>query len=253
MGYCVKYICISEIGKCRSDNQDNFTCDGQYLQEGVTSSFPITGTLRSDCPGILGVFDGMGGEQCGDVAARIAARTAARYTFFENAEESLRQICDNANEEICRYVRSHNLRAMGTTAAMILFGNNGITICNVGDSRIYLISDYDMKQISEDHIAEVHYSTKPLLTQNLGMEGSVEPYIASGYYIEGDKYLLCSDGLTDMLTEEEIRKIVLQYSLRDAARHLVDTAMDHGGKDNITVILCEIQKKKNLFQIFQRT
>ena len=252
MNYRIDYICISDIGKCRSENQDNYCCSGKSLSEKNKGSegryTPVTGVVDSRYPEVIGVFDGMGGEQCGDIAAMIAADTAKNAELTSNPENDLLKICYDANAEICRFVEDHHLRCMGTTAAMAVFGNDGITICNVGDSRIYLISDGCMNQISLDHTECVPHLAKPPLTQNLGLSEDryvLEPYIAKGVYEDGDRYLFCTDGLTDMLTDSDISEIIKTGTLEESAKKIMDTALERGGHDNITIILCEIREVKS--------
>ncbi len=260
MNYKIKYICISDIGKHRSENQDNYYCGGNILSQEKKCYdgpyIPVTGVIDSRQPETIGVFDGMGGEQCGDIAAMIAAESAKTAEMTGDPEYDLLKICYNANTEICRFVEDHHLRCMGTTAAMAVFGGDSITICNIGDSRVYLISDGSMRQISLDHTEPFPHLTKLPLTQNLGLskdKHSIEPYIAKGVYEDGDRFLFCTDGLTDMLSDEEISEIINNTVLEEAAKSLVDTALDRGGRDNITIILCEIKEEnRNLLQTIIR-
>ena len=261
MNYKINYICISDIGKRRSENQDNYCCGGNSLDRKYTlqsgAYVPISGSIDSRQPEVIGVFDGMGGEQCGDIASMIAADTAKAAEMTGDPESDLLKICHSANAEICRFVEDHHLRCMGTTAAIAVFGKDSITICNIGDSRIYLVSDGCMRQISLDHTEPVPYLAKPPLTQNLGLpedDQAIEPYIAKGVYEDGDRFLFCTDGLTDMLSDEEIIGIINNAVLEEAAKSLVDTALEKGGRDNITIILCEIREEnRNLLQTIIRT
>lgn len=113
-----------------------------------------------------------------------------------------------------------------------------------------------MKQISKDHIVISAFGTKPPLSQNLGISPDqllIEPYLSHGRYKNGDKYLICSDGLTDMLTLEEIKELLTSQKVEDSASKLVDRALKNGGKDNVTVILLEIRQTKNkLLKVFNR-
>ena len=258
MNYKIDYVCISDIGRCRSENQDNYFCGGQTRSleqaQSQTLSVPVTGQIDSRAPALIAVFDGMGGEQCGDVAAMLAAESAKNAKFTGDAQETLLDVCHDANDKICRFVDDHCLACMGTTAAIAAFEENGITICNIGDSRIYLLSDGNITRISKDHVVDMPHVVKAPLSQNLGIPDDVmtiEPYIATGVYEDGDRYLLCTDGLTDMLTDEEICEISRKNSLTEAAQKMMDTALERGGRDNITIILCEIREEnRNLLQTF---
>lgn len=250
MSYKVIYSCISHVGKIRSMNQDNFYCDGLMLDENNKNcSTPIDREIVSASPTVLGVFDGMGGEECGEVASYLAARAVSQMKHTGDTVEDLAQYCKNANRLICEYTVLNSLTSMGTTAAMLLFKGNEITLCNIGDSKIFRISGGAITQISEDHVAISAFGTKPPLTQSLGIpedELIIEPYFSKGVLNKNDKYVICSDGLTDMVSTEEINQIVSANAPDRASRILVNRAIENGGRDNVTVIVAQV-KKKGLF------
>lgn len=247
MRYNISYSCISHIGKIRSINQDNFICAGRYLADGKGDMrFPLCGKVTSASPALFGVFDGMGGEECGEIASFIAAKTAASAVLTKNGVSDMLMLCKNSNAAICDYTEKNRLSSMGTTAAMLLFNKKDIILCNIGDSKIIRFSDSEAQQISKDHIAVSAFGTKPPLSQNLGIpegEMTIEPYISRGAYKSGDKYLICSDGLTDMVFPEDIRKTVNSYDINTACKELLKAALQNGGKDNVTIMLFEIRKK----------
>ena len=126
-------------------------------------------------------------------------------------------------------------------------------LCNIGDSKAFHFDGEKLEQISVDHCAATFYGEKPPLSQNLGIppaEMMIEPHYARGYYHAGDIYLLCSDGLTDMVSIEEIAKILTETAaggntdVSNAAEKLLQKALDNGGRDNITIILCRVKKRK---------
>ena len=150
-----------------------------------------------------------------------------------------------ANREICGYAEKNGVFSMGTTAAMLAFTEAGITLCNIGDSRVFRYSGGDLRQISRDHIAGAPYGRKPPLSQNLGIPADeliLEPYLARGSYRCGDVYLICSDGLTDMVSEESIAGVLGSVPAEEAAGVLAQMALDNGGRDNVTVIVCGVGK-----------
>lgn len=248
MRHKIHYYCSSHVGKCRSTNQDNFICGGKYMGiDDDSFPFPLTGTLISDQPSIIGVFDGMGGEECGEIASFIAAKCAAETTIGEKSVDSLIEYCKNTNEKICDYAKENDILAMGTTAALLVFANSEIALCNIGDSKIFHFSDKKLEQISKDHYSVAAYGLKPPLSQNLGIPASemiIEPYVARGQYNDGDLYLICSDGLTDMVTVEEITKILFEMEYGRCVNILQEIALEKGGKDNITIILCKVEREK---------
>lgn len=245
MRYRINYTCASDVGRIRSMNQDNFICDGCYMEEDSSQKpFLKSGSVLSEKISLFGIFDGMGGEECGEVASLIAAREAANINSESSGFATLSGYCTRANRAICDYADSNSISAMGTTAAMLHFSKDKITLCNIGDSKIFRLSAGKIKQISTDHIAISVYGRKPPLTQHLGLPEDfllIEPYFSHGGYVDGDKYLISSDGLTDMVCEEEINEIVNENSVDGAVQMLLEKALENGGRDNITIILLEIK------------
>ena len=207
MKYRIHYVCSSHIGKWRNTNQDNIICAGKYLTENdKVSAFSLSGTLVNHHPSIIGVFDGMGGEECGEIASLIAAKCAAETSVGEKPLNSLLDFCKTANTKICDYAAKHNVHSMGTTAALLVFGKTEIALCNIGDSKIFRFANDELEQISIDHYSVAAHGLKPPLSQNLGIpitEMIIDPHVAKGSYNDGDIYLLCSDGLTDMVTTDD--------------------------------------------------
>ena len=230
MNYEIHYSCCSHVGKRRNENQDNFLCDGKYLGDFEdTVEFSMNGCTDHAQPYVFGVFDGMGGEEHGELASLIAARCAANLKIGSCPIEDLQQYCKTANEE------------------------NEIDLCNIGDSKAFHFDGEKLEQISVDHYAATIYGKKPPLSQNLGIpptELMIEPHYARGYYHAGDIYLLCSDGLTDMVSTKEIAEILTETAaggntdVSNAAEKLLQKALDNGGRDNITIILCRVKKRK---------
>lgn len=258
MEYRISYWCVTHIGNVRSVNQDNYVCDGRYMKpEDEPMDAPLVGTLSSLNPALLGVFDGMGGEECGEVAAYIAAKNAAAVKIGAQPLDDLLRFCQNTNAEICQQIEQRGISSMGTTAAMLAFDKEGITLCNIGDSKVLRFSQNGPEQISMDHVAVCPFGKKPPLSQNLGIpptEMVIDPYFARGTYRDGDYYLICSDGLTDMLSPEAIQKILYAAPEPEAASlEMLRKALLNGGKDNVTFILCRIEKvRRGLGKLFAK-
>lgn len=219
-------------------------------------SFPLGGKVTSKTPVLFGIFDGMGGEEHGEIASYIAAREATTLSISNNSIHVLSKYCKQTNEKICKYAKNNSISAMGTTVAMLLFSKNKITLCNIGDSKVFRFSDDSLEQISKDHVVISAFGTKPPLSQNLGIPPEqllIDPYLSQGRYKNGDKYLICSDGLTDMLAVDEIKELLNNDSLEAATTNLISRALKNGGKDNTTIILLEIKEEKNkLIKFFNR-
>lgn len=248
MKYTVKYCCLSHTGNCRSMNQDNYICLNQYRNVDSTDmEAPITGVVTNETPSMFGIFDGMGGEEHGEIASFIAAKNAGTIKFNKNIAKTLEHYCVRTNEDICRYTADNMISSMGTTAALLVFAKKMITLCNIGDSKIFRMCGNKIQQISYDHVVISAYGTKPPLSQNLGIppdELIIDPYVSQGKYHDGDIYLICSDGLTDMVDTEDIERILKGMPLEKATTSLLSNALANGGRDNITIILLQVNRKK---------
>lgn len=248
MSYKINYYCASKIGNCRRTNQDNFICDRVYLDcYNMGTEKTICGTFDSKNTSVFGVFDGMGGEEQGEMAAYIAAKKLADFVFDKEPEQGFVEYSRLANKEICTYIEQHSLTSMGTTSAILSFSKAKIYLCNIGDSKIFRFSDGVLRQISYDHVSVSAYGTKPPLSQNLGIpenELIISPYISSCDYRNNDIYLICSDGLTDMVSVADIEQTLKNTAENKTADVLVQKALNIGGKDNITLILLCVRRRR---------
>lgn len=240
----VSYICVSHTGYCRRINQDNFFCAGNTMpQKNAGTKVPVQGRILAGKKALFGVFDGMGGEEKGEAAAFLAAGEAGNFRAGWHPQEALADYCRRANARICNYRSASSLKSMGTTAALALFSGLRVHLCNLGDSKIFRFRNGKLTQLSQDHLFPWAREGKPPLTQYLGMPTSetiLEPYILTERVRPGDLYLLCSDGLTDMLTLDQIRFGLSAERMEAAAENLMEQALSRGGRDNITLILCKV-------------
>ena len=252
--------CGCAKGKVRENNEDNFYFAGEYLEsenDGMKNA--IKRSLKNDpekIPGVFAaVFDGMGGAQYGEIAAYEAA--VCTDAFLTHVKESgscdgtpmLRNLCDYINKEVFKAGEEKGIQKMGTTMAALYFHGSSVWSCNVGDSRCYRLRDGVLELLSEDHVEEmysidrINNKKKPGLVQYMGMDPSeirLEPTINCRNLKNGDSYLICSDGLTDMVAESDIANIIRETDdAGDAANYLIDLALMNGGKDNVTVIVCK--------------
>lgn len=248
--YQIEYCCVNIKGGVREQNQDNFYAGGRYrLRDEKDNDIVVTGHIRSEDNGILAVYDGMGGESHGDIASFIAASNTSAFDKLKSSDKSfLSEMCRRLNSEVCRFGAQNNIVCMGTTAAILRFESTDIIACNLGDSRIFKIDGSHIAQISKDHVLRGIPGIKPPLTQYLGIpaeECDIEPYILSLPYTDNDMYLICSDGITDMLTDNDIFTTVQSKNdIAQIAKQLVSCALKNGGHDNITAILCRVNKIK---------
>lgn len=247
MEYSISYWCVSHIGNRRSINQDNFICDGRFMEvDHKNTDVPLCGVRSSGNASLFGIFDGMGGEECGEIASYIAAKRASLLKIGKDAVLDLAQFCAKANADICSYARENHVSAMGTTAAMLAFTDTRVTLCNIGDTKIFLLCGGRLEQISKDHVMFSASGIKPPLSQNLGIppdEMIIEPYYAQGAYHDEDIYLICSDGLTDMVAMTTIADILASKPTGDATGKLLEKALVNGGRDNISMIICKVGRE----------
>jgi PPM family protein phosphatase len=205
-------------------------------------------------PPFFAVADGMGGAKAGEVASKIAAGTfEGEADSGEPAEAQLARILREANRRIYALaVKDESHRGMGTTLTAAMVHGDEISFAHVGDSRAYVLRRGELEQLTSDHslVAELersgqispeaaeHHPQRSIITRALGPEPEVEvdTYTVTGR--DGDLFLLCSDGLTSMISDQEVASIMRSAeSLDEAADALVRAANQSGGKDNITVVL----------------
>ena len=260
MAYQIEYAYTCHIGKIRNNNEDNFWCCGDSLEaQNQGMSHIRSGYMKQSEYPLLAVFDGMGGESCGEMAAFLAAEACgehfktAKDGIRNDPEEFLNEICESMNQAICDYGRTNKINSMGTTAALLAFAEDAVYSCNLGDSRIYKSDREKFYQISQDHVLGRSLFGKAPLTQYLGMEEEnlqLEPSISRQEIKIGERFLLCSDGITDMLSDGEIADILCRdIPVAKSVEILVDRAQKKGGRDNITGVLCEIMEQpRNMFR-----
>ena len=205
------------------------------------------------------VADGMGGAQAGEVASRIAVESfASGLGEAGNAEESLATRALDANARIYELAQNDPDHAgMGTTLTAVYVGEREVAIAHVGDSRAYCLRDGQLLRLTDDHSlvdelirqgrltpeeAEDH-PQRSIITRALGPESAVEVDTRTFHARAGDVYLLCSDGLTTMLSEAKLAEVLLSHPrLHDAGEALIAQANEAGGRDNITVILLRLEE-----------
>ena len=233
----------TDIGKVREINQDYYYTS----EEGVIPKLYI-------------LADGMGGYKGGEIASRLAVESAKRYienNFSNNfsEKEEILKLIGNAVEyaNMVVYEKSKEIKeleGMGTTLEICLIYNNKAYIGHVGDSRIYRIRKDVIRKLTKDHsyvqqlvedkkITREEAKTHPkknMLTKALGCTPYVEPDIRARNFEKGDVFIMCSDGLTNMVEEKRIQELVKE-NINTAADNLIKEANEAGGFDNITVII----------------
>ena len=231
----VEKASVTDVGRQRQSNEDS------YFE-------------RSP---LFAVADGMGGARAGEVASRMAVEELASMDDSgSRAEERLREVARGANRRIYEMAQGDSEHAgMGTTFTAVLVSGREVAVGHVGDSRLYRLREGAFERLTDDHSlveelvrqgkltpeeAEVH-PQRSIITRALGPESDVQVDTFTHTARDGDVYLLCSDGLSGMVSDDAMRQILAESSsLEDAARALIDAANANGGKDNITAVLFRV-------------
>lgn len=243
---------FSDVGKKREKNEDS------YLLEPDLNFFMVA--------------DGMGGHVGGEYASKMATETVGEIitalvkdpeaTLPETGEiqvgdykSYLQYSISTASSRIYdKALKDKRLQGMGTTTVSLWFQDNNVYIANVGDSRAYRIRSKKLEQLTTDHslVGEQiragmiqpsqakDHRLKNIITRSVGFQEEVEADIETKTVKEGDIYLLCSDGLYNLVEDDEILEIVTHQNLPEACRHLIDIANSRGGDDNITVVMAKV-------------
>jgi len=250
-----KFRCVglSDAGRVREHNEDTIGTDPDI--------------------GLVVLADGMGGYKAGEVASGIAVRTVMsllkdaveREDLTRRDEQSglsrpgilLRDAIHRANKIIYQTARTQaNCEGMGTTVVAGLFFDDRLTIAHVGDSRLYRVRDGQLSQVTQDHsllqelVARGFYTpeeaqraaAKNYVTRALGVEPTVEVDVTEIPVQKGELFLLCSDGLSDMVEDDDIQLTISTFgaNLQTLARQLVLLGNDNGGRDNISIVLVRV-------------
>lgn len=238
----MKYYAMTDVGRRREMNQDYVYAMGQ----------PI-----GPFPNLLVVADGMGGHKAGDFASKFTVEVVKREITGSRSrkpEKVLRDAIQVANRELIRVAsRDVKLEGMGTTLVVATVIGDTLYFANIGDSRLYLIDD-NIKQLSKDHslVEEMvrlggikaedarNHPDKNIITRAMGVKDEAEADFYEFRIKRGDKILMCTDGLSNMVEDEDMFGLVKgSRDVVEAVQMLIDRANSNGGRDNIGVVLAE--------------
>lgn len=241
----MKSYSITDVGRVRSQNQDY-----------VFASDTGVGRLSN----LFVVADGMGGHKAGDRASCSAVSvflSSVKKSKDRNPVNIMRKALEKANAAVYKEANSSKeLQGMGTTIVAATIDKDTLYVANIGDSRLYLIRGHEIRQITRDHslVEEMiriggitreegrFHPDKNVITRAIGVRESVEADFFDESVEENDILLLCSDGLSNMLEDQEMETIInSEPDLETAANRLVERANEYGGRDNITVLLAKMQ------------
>lgn len=244
-------ICVgarTDLGRMRENNEDKF----ESFEPEEPELLAVKGCFYA-------VADGMGGHESGQIASELALTTILKTYYAdpdEDVEEGLRSAFRAANSLIYDTAQAVAERSgMGTTCTAAVLRNDELYVAHVGDSRLYLIRDGELRQVSEDHswvaeqvkrgaLSEEEAEMSPfrnVITRSLGVAEDVEVDTCREKIKKGDTLVLCSDGLSGYVTGDEIVELASVWSPAVAALKLVDRANEHGGGDNITVVVVAVR------------
>ena len=244
----IKSFSVTDIGRKRKLNQAF-----------VYSSDEPVGNLKN----VYIVADGMGGHQAGDYASKCTVETMVREIrgcFEQSPIRILSRAIRIANDQVRRKAREdESLYGMGTTVVAATVLGKYLQVANVGDSRLYIINE-EVRQITRDHSlveemvrmggldreAARNHPDKNIITRAIGARDTIEIDFFHEELKSGDLVLMCSDGLTNMLEDEEIGRILkTPGTIEERAERLIDAANQNGGRDNIAVILIDAFAREN--------
>lgn len=251
----------TDIGKIRKKNEDNFYINGS-MRKLVQDKLSINDLIGTE-PLICAVFDGMGGEACGETASEICATEA--IDLFNKAqsrhlrEDDVNEYVRRANDRIVDSITDDNTRYAGSTMAMVYISNGIVYTYSLGDSRVYLLRGNELLQITHDHTLAMRRYLANIYTKEeaenspdrhklisfVGVDIERSGIKAESYSefkaLDNDKILICSDGLYDMCNETEIVDILSKDSAAPSY-DLTNAALNNGGGDNITCLVIQVKE-----------
>ncbi|MBE7038159.1 MAG: serine/threonine-protein phosphatase [Ruminococcaceae bacterium] len=252
---------MSDAGKIRDNNEDNFYVNGKYKSDTHLNYYSYKDDKKRKFY-LYAVCDGMGGESYGELASLISVKALDNY-YNKDFNLNINDYINFANDIICDEIRKNNGTGIGTTFAALYINNDKAYIYNIGDTRVYLFRNNTLTQLSKDHTQAQSlvdmgiikpedmnlHKGKHKLTQHLGIfndEIILQPNIVDEFDIlPDDTFILCSDGITDMLSDTEICDTIKFFTYpEEIVQNLLRKANEKGGKDNSTVIVVKAKKRK---------
>jgi serine/threonine protein phosphatase PrpC len=246
---------LSDIGRKRESNEDN-----------MISIIPDDTQVLTRKGALFVVADGLGGHTGGEIASEMTVKLV-REAYYQDKNEdiatSLRHAVEHANSLIysanqAQIESPDKDHSMGSTCVAVVLQGDTVYVANVGDSRAYIVREGQVKQVSQDHTPEAEQMRAGLLTEEqaraqssnkitrcLGMKPDVEVDVFTEPVQQSDVLVLCTDGLSKTISDEEMGKIVQQFEPQESVQRLVDLANEQGGPDNITAVVARVSQALN--------
>jgi len=236
---------LSHAGLVRDHNEDSLVV-GPWTLSATETETPQTLVFPLGTPLVVAVADGLGGHPGGELASALIVRQLAQVGPLLDREETIREALGACNRAVyAAAARDPELTTMGTTVAGLVITPNRATTFNVGDSRVYVVVAHQLRQVSVDDSPPltVGQRSTAIVTQTLGGHAeftAVDPHVASAPLSEDARYLVCTDGLTDLVPPEMLGDILTEHEDGRAAFELWKAAMAAGGTDNVTLAVVRL-------------
>lgn len=229
---------FTDVGLVRKRNEDAILVAGWFSQahEGSLVALDFAPTA----PFVCAVADGMGGHVGGDLASRTALEVISERSRNWRTEQDIVDTLIETNDHVRSIGNDADLRGLGTTIAGLCLTDDGVVVFNVGDSPVFSITDGELTQISiDDSVFDANGRPTNIITQSLGQFPPVRPHVTV-LPPQAGTYLLCSDGVSGVMTPEDLAAAVAQLDLDDIATDIIATTRENGAHDNFSFIIVEI-------------
>ena len=258
----VKTTVVSHIGCVRKNNEDNFYLNGDYMLASEVDAGAQVELVSDDHQQLYAICDGMGGLNGGERASLIAIEAMSELNKRQEKgkiAEAIRHYADKASQLVYEDAQHSGSKKQGSTMCMLMIHDNIGYVANVGDSRVYIVRMGELVQVSYDHtdvyrlmmqgrLTREQARTHPkgnVISHYIGQpkanRGADFAYYRSLLLCNGDRFMLCSDGLSDLLTHEQIQHVLTTTrSSAEAVEKLISMALEMGGKDNVTCMVGDI-------------
>jgi protein phosphatase len=230
---------FTDVGLLRKRNEDAVLVAGWQCQ--THDGSVVTMHFAPAAPFVCAVADGMGGHAGGDLASRVALNVIAQVSPGWRGPQDVSSALEVVNEQVRAMGAGNDLGGLGTTVAGLCLLADGLLAFNVGDSRIYSITGGRVEQISvDDSVFDAAGRPTNIITQSLGQPGPVHPHVLA-LPLRPGTYLLCSDGVSGMMSPDEFVAAVQQADLDACAARIIETTRANGAEDNFSFLIVDVE------------